>query len=192
MTARPDSDPVVRIYPSRLKIGVLVLPCILAIAITLQADNVGEPALADMTGGQIAAILIALAVAGLLLHMAFEREPVLQLDADGIHCRRPPIGCIAWPAITAVAVGRVTLQRQVLMIAANPNLLDPEARAFAQRSSGLAHMLSRQLVQFAAQAKGSACFFIPVSMLSMRAGRIEAHVDAFAARYAALEEDRHA
>ena len=45
-----DTDPGIRIYPSRLKIGVLVVPCVIAVAVTLQADNAGELTLADLSG----------------------------------------------------------------------------------------------------------------------------------------------
>jgi len=181
----PAPDEVVWIYPSRLKTGFLVLPCVLAVVMILQADNAPGFALAELGAGRIAALLIAIAVGGLVLHMAFERDPVLILDDEGIHCRRPPIGLIPWTAVTGAAAGKGLLMRRVLMIAAERHLLPPQARTFAERSSGIVPFFSPQLGRFSRQARGQACFFIPISLMSMRTAEIEHHVQAFVQRHVA-------
>lgn len=171
----------VRIHASKVKLGLLVIPCVLAVVVTLQADNMPDFTLEDLRLVHYAAIAIAIAVAGIVVHMAFEKAPVLVLNDDGIYCRRPPIDLIPWPAIIAVGVGNATLMRRVLMIAADPAYLGPKAREFAKNSTGALTLISPQLGRFALRTKGKGAvrFYIPIGMLDMSASRIERTVQAF-------------
>ncbi|MDP6343811.1 MAG: hypothetical protein QF578_06340 [Alphaproteobacteria bacterium] len=175
--AAPDraaDRPAVAVFHSKLKLGVLVIPCALGIAMALQADGAEGFALANFTWTRLAAVAIPALVGFVLLQMAFERRPVLLLDEKGLHCRLPPIGLIPWPAVTGLEVGRAVLMRRVLMIAADQRLLGEQASAFARSSSGLAPLISPQLSQFQARTgKGQVCFYIPISLLSRPAGEIQ-------------------
>ena len=168
-----------QLHSSKLKMGLLVVPCVLAVVVTLQADGAPELALENMRLVHYAAIAIAIAVGGIVIHMAFEKAPVLVLDDDGISCRRPPIGQIPWTAVIAVDVGRATLMRRVLMIATDPALLPPQARDFARNSTGALTLISPQLGRFALRTKGAVRFYIPISMLNMSATNIERAVQYF-------------
>lgn len=177
----------VRIHSSKVKLGLLVIPCVLAVIVTLQADNMPDFTLEDLRIVHYAAIAIAIAVGGIVLHMAFEKAPVLVLNDEGIYCRRPPIGTIPWQAVVAVGVGNATLMRRVLMIATDPVHLGPKAREFAKNSTGALTLISPQMGRFALRTKGTVRFYIPISMLDMSGPKIERLVQDFIREY--LEQD---
>lgn len=188
MTHIPSASRVVRIHASKLKLGLLVVPCVLAVVITLQADGAPEFALENLRIVHFAAIAIAIAVGGIVLHMAFEKAPVLVLDEDGIHCRRPPIGLIPWASVIAVGAGRATLMRRVLMIAAESSRLPPEARDYAKNSMGALTLISPQLGRFALKTRGAVRFYIPISLLAMSAPEIERTVQGFIQKHVDEED----
>ena len=167
------------IRSSTPKLLFLTLPCVVAVAISLQADGASRFEAAEFTWVRVAGIVIALAVALQVARMAFERDPVVVLDSEGIHCRRPPIGLINWTAITALGSGKATLMRRVLLIAADPARLSPEARTFASRSSGFNALISPQLTRFGQQTRGSVNFHIAIGLLEYSPRRIEGLVQAY-------------
>ena len=173
----------VAIHTSKPKLLLLTVPCLVVIAATVQAEGADRFELAEFSWFRVATVLVALLVTQQLVRMAFEREPVLVFDAQGIHCRRPPIGTIAWSAITGLGAAKATLVRRVLMIAANESRLDEAARTYAQRSTGLGNLMSPQLTRFSAQMPGSMVFHIPINLLAMSTSRIERLAEAFALAY---------
>ena len=88
-----EPPPPVDFYPSKLKLGVLIIPCLLGVAMTLQTDaseGAGKFVLAHLGWMNILAILICLFVAFLLIQMAFDNKPVVTFDDKGIfsHCEQ--------------------------------------------------------------------------------------------------------
>lgn len=76
--SRQDHDvgpPEQRFYVAKLKMGLLIPPCLLGVAAALQADDAVEFAFADYRWINAAAVLICLFVAFLLFRMAMEKEP---------------------------------------------------------------------------------------------------------------------
>lgn len=115
-------DESVRIYASRLKLGLLATPCLIVAYGGLQAllTGAGSGWLYD-----VGMILAGLGSGLVLLQMGFTSEPVIEIDARGITCRRPKIGLLPWHAVAGLAIGRVALLRSVLMIALDERAAGP-------------------------------------------------------------------
>ena len=160
----------------------------MAVGIALQSDGAVEFVLAEMRLTNILAILIPLFVAGLLLHMAFDRKPVVVFDEVGIHCQRPPIGLIPWSAVIGMGAGNATLMRRVLMVAVDPGRLDEKARTFVRNSVGFQTLISPQLAKFQKESKGYPSVHIPISHLSRPAREIERLAQEFVLYYVADED----
>ncbi len=186
----PPPKPV-HFYPSKAKLGVLIIPCVLGIAMTLQTDGVDDSAgfvLAEMRWVNIMAILICLFVAFLLLQMAFDRKPVVSFDERGIHCQRPPVGLIPWSAVIGMGAANATLMRRMLMIAVDPAGLDEKARTYVRNSVGFLPLISPQMGKFNRQAEGYPSVHIPISHLSQPSRQIEHLAQEFVLYYVAEEE----
>ena len=186
----PPPDPV-NIYSSKAKLGVLIIPCLFGIGMTLQTDGAegaGGFVLAELSWVNILAILICLFVAFLLLQMAFDRKPVIVFDGKGIYCQRPPLGAIPWSAVIGMAAANATLMRRVLMIAVDPGQLDEEARTYVRNSVGFLNLISPQLGKFQKQAEGYPSVHISLSHLSRSARKIEGLAQEFVLYYVAEED----
>lgn len=177
-----------RLYSSRVKLGILILPCVLGVVIALQSDGAVEFVLAEMRLTNILAVLIPLFIAGLLLQMAFDPKPVVVFDEVGIHCQRPPIGVIPWSAVIGMGAANATLMRRVLMVAVDPAKLDDKARTFVRNSVGVMPLISPQLAKFERQAQGYPAVHIPISYLSRPVREIERLAQEFVLYYVADEE----
>ncbi|MDA1099646.1 MAG: hypothetical protein O2967_11750 [Proteobacteria bacterium] len=177
-----------KLYPSKLKLGILILPCLLGVAMALQSDEAAEFVLAEMRWTNLLAILIPLFVAGLLLQMAFDRKPVVVFDEVGVHCRRPPIGLIPWSAVIGMGAANATLMRRVLMVAVDPGRLDEKARTFVRNSIGFLPLISPQMSKFQKAAKGYPSVHIPISHLSRSTREIERLAQEFVLYYVAEDE----
>ncbi|MBC8241008.1 MAG: hypothetical protein ISR50_13990 [Alphaproteobacteria bacterium] len=185
---KPAPPSPVNFYPSKIKLGVLILPCLVGVGIALQSDEAVEFVLAEMHLTNILAILIPLFVAGVLLQMAFDRKPVVVFDAAGIHCQRPPIGLIPWSAVIGIGAANATLMRRVLMVAVDPDQLAEKARTFIRNSIGVLPFISPQLAKFKKQAAGYPAVYIPISHLSRPAREIERLAQEFVLYYVAEDE----
>ncbi len=177
-----------KFYPSKVKLGILILPCLFGVVIALQSDEAVDFVLAEMRLTNILAILIPLFVAGLLLQMAFDRKPVVIFDEVGIHCRRPPIGVMPWAAVIGMGAANATLMRRVLMVAVDPGKLDDKARTFVRNSVGVLPLISPQLAKFKSQAEGYPAVHIPISHLSRPAREIERLAQEFVLYYVAEDD----
>jgi hypothetical protein len=185
--AGPPPEPE-KFYPSKVKLGVLILPCLLGVAMALQSDEAVEFVLAELRWTNILAILIPLFVAGLLLQMAFDRKPVVVFDEAGIHCQRPPIGLIPWSAVIGMGAANATLMRRVLMVAVDPGRLEEKARTFIRNSVGILPLISPQLSKFEKEAEGYPSVHIPISHLSRPAREIESLAQKFVLYYVAEDD----
>ena len=87
--ARPKrrDEPIVA-YNSKVKLGILALPCIFIVGLGLQGLFTGTGVLGGGPISHLAAALIGGITAFVLLQMAFDQKPVLVLDEDGIYCRQ--------------------------------------------------------------------------------------------------------
>lgn len=123
----------IRIYASRLKHALLALPCgyLAVVGWRSLATGMGDSSLA------LGLIAFGLGGAVVLLAMGFSRQPVLTIDAGGLHCRRPPLGFVPWAAIAGIGLGRAPLARTALILAIDERALTPEAaeRVKRERSS---------------------------------------------------------
>ena len=191
---QPETGPPpapVSFYPSKAKLGILIIPCVFGIVMTLQTDGAEGSAgfvLAEMRLVNIMAILICLFVAFLLLQMAFDRNPVVAFDEKGIHCRRPPLGFVPWSAVIGMGAANATLMRRVLMIAVDPGKLNEKARTYVRNSVGFINLISPRMSRFKKQAHGYPSVHIPISHLSRSARQIESLAQEFVLYYVAEED----
>ena len=126
-SARRDQEPIVA-YDSKLKLGILSLPCFVVVAIGLQGIVTGVSMLGGGMMTHLAAAGIGALTALTLLQMAFDNKPVLVIDENGITCRRPDIGTIPWRAVVGLGTSRAAVLRRVLMVAVDESKLDEKAR----------------------------------------------------------------
>ncbi len=188
-TAKTEAPPAPEyFYPSKIKLGILILPCLLGVGMALQSDAAVDFVLAELRLTNILAILIPLFVAGLLLQMAFDRKPVVAFDEVGIHCQRPPIGLIPWSAVIGMGAANATLMRRVLMVAVDPAKLDDKARTFVRNTIGVMPLISPQLAKFESQAEGYPSVYIPISHLSRPVREIESLGQKFVLYYVAEDD----
>ena len=183
-------DPV-DFYPSKLKLGVLIIPCLFGIAMTLQTDGsegAEEFVLENLGWVNILAILICLFVAFLLMQMAFDNKPVVTFDGKGIFSQRPPLGLIPWSAVIGMGAANATLMRRVLMIAVDPGQLDEKARTYVRNSVGFLPLISPAMGKFNKQAEGYPSVHIFISHLSRPARQIESLAQQFVLYYVAEED----
>ena len=186
-----EPPPPVEFYPSKLKLGVLIIPCLLGVAMTLQTDaseGAGKFVLAHLGWRNILAILICLFVAFLLLQMAFDKKPVVTFDGNGIYSQRPPLGLIPWSAVIGMGAANATLMRRVLMIAVDPGQLDEKARTYVRNSIGFLPLISPAMGRFNKQAEGYPSVHIGISHLSRPASQIESLAQQFVLYYVAEED----
>ena len=188
-TAKPEAPPAPDyFYLSKVKLGILILPCLLGVGMALQSDAAVDFVLAEMRLTNILAVLIPLFVAGLLLQMAFDRKPVVAFDEVGIHCDRPPIGLIPWSAVIGMGAANATLMRRVLMVAVDPGKLDDKARTFVRNTIGVMPLISPQLARFEGQAEGYPSVHIQISHLSRPVREIESLGQKFVLYYVVEDE----
>lgn len=178
-----DGPPEQRFYVSKLKMGLLIVPCLLGVAAALQADDAVEFAFADYRWINAAAVLICLFVAVLLFRMAMEKEPLIVINQAGISCRRPPVGTIPWSAIIGIGAGKATIMRRVLMIAVDQSQLDAEGQKYLKNSLGTLSLVSPQLSKFERMAPDYRSLYIPISLLSTSPTRVEQIVQDYVGYY---------
>ena len=185
-----SSPEPVKLYPSKNQLGILILPCLLGVAMILQTDGTATLAHADLSWTNIMAIVICLFVAGWLLQMALDRKPVVIFDSVRIHCQRPPLGLITWPAVVGIGAANATLARRVLMVAVEPNRLDEAARNYIRNSVGLINLISPQMQTFDSQAQGYPSVHIGISHLSRPARKIESLAQEFVLYYVEIKGEQ--
>jgi hypothetical protein len=175
MSERPPGGelPERQFHASKLKLGLLIVPCLLGAGAALQSDTKPEFAITDIAWVNGAALAICLFVAFLLLRMAMEKEPVVVLNADGLHCRRPPVGSIPWSAVVGIAAGRAVLMRRVLMVGVDPQQLDAQGREYFKNSVGALALISPQVNRFQRYSQGYPTVSIPISLLAASPSTIE-------------------
>jgi hypothetical protein len=83
------------------------------------------------------------------------------------------------------------MMRRLLLVAADPDRLGAQPRAFADRTSGFATMLSPTLARFRQQTRGSINLHIPISLLSVSPSRIERLVRAYGKFHIAERNEPH-
>jgi hypothetical protein len=171
-------DEPIKAYNSVLKLGVLAAPCVLVTGVSLVAAVTG----ADILGGGTMLHLAGAGIGGLtaftLLQMAFDREPVLIIDDEGIHCRRPDVGTIPWRAVVGLGSSKATLLRRVLMIAVDDDELDGQAARHMRHRVGLFAAFSPQVAKFEGQMKGWPSIHVPISYFGISGTELEREIAA--------------
>lgn len=158
---------------SKSKLIMLSLPCLVAAGVGIAGPIVGINFLGGGTLTHIAAAAIGAFVAFVLLQMAFDGEPVLVIDEDGITCRRPDLGTIPWSAVLGLGTSKATLLRKVFMIAVDADELDPQARRHVRNRVGLFSAFSPQVAKFEGQMKGHPSIHIPLSYFDISIAEFE-------------------
>jgi hypothetical protein len=181
--SQDDDLPAQHFHVSKIKMALLILPCLLGVGAALQMDDASRFALADYRWVNAAAVVICLFVAALLARMALEKEPVLVLDANGLHCRRPPVGSIPWSAVIGIGAGKAALMRRVLMVAVDQQQLDADGREYIKNSLGALSLISPQLSKFGRYAQGYPSVHIPISLFSTSPSQVERAVQEFVNHY---------
>ena len=97
------ADEAIRVYPSKIKHAVLVLPCLYVMVMGIQLLAGGAPP----DSLNIAMLLFGGGATVVLLFVGFANKPVLVIDGDGVYCRRPDFGLIPWEAVTGLGLGRI-------------------------------------------------------------------------------------
>ncbi|MEQ9639354.1 MAG: STM3941 family protein [Alphaproteobacteria bacterium] len=168
--AAEDADDAIRIFTSRWKMAALVLPCFFVATVGLRGlwlEGIEHNLLVNV-------MLIAIGIGGglILANMAFEREPVLTIDAEGVTCRRPPTGLIPWEAIAGLGMGKVSLLRKVLLIAVDTPATEPALAAKVDRFRA-STLLNPAVSRFQGQFKGGAVIQVPISLLDVKAPELQ-------------------
>jgi hypothetical protein len=169
---KANPEPIIA-YNSRIKLGILATPCVIASIATLYAAANGIDLIGGGTGIHLAAAFVGGLTAFVLLQMAFERKPVLQIDEDGIRCRRPDVGVIPWRAVVGVGTSKATLLRKVLMVAVDETELDEQAARHMKRRVGLFAAFSPQVAKFEGKMMGYPSINVPISYFNMSAAEFE-------------------
>lgn len=169
---RDKTEPIVA-YNSKIKLGVLAAPCILAAVVALYGAFNGLDLLGGGTGLHFAAAFIGGLTAFVLLQMAFEKKPVLVIDDEGIRCRRPDVGMIPWRAVVGLGTSKATLLRRVLMIAVDEGELDEQAARHMRRRVGMFAVFSPQVAKFEGQMKGWPSIHVPISYFNISTRQLE-------------------
>ena len=167
-----SSEPIAA-YNSKIKLGILSMPCLLAAVASTYAALNGIDLLGGGTGLHLAAAAIGGLTAFTLLQMAFDRTAVLIIDDEGIRCRRPDIGLIPWRAVVGLGTSRATLLRKVLMIAVDDAELDEQAARHMRRRVGMFAAFSPQAAKFEGQMTGWPSIHVPISYFALSSGELE-------------------
>lgn len=170
--SKPSTEPIMA-YNSRIKLGILATPCVLAAVSALYAALTGIDLLGGGTGLHLAAAFIGGLTAFTLLQMAFDQKPVLVINDEGIRCRRPDVGLIPWQAVVGIGTSKATLLRKVLMIAVDENELGEQAARHMRRRVGLFGAFSPQVAKFEGQMTGWPSVHVPISYFAMSALELE-------------------
>ena len=172
---RGRTEPIVA-YNSKLKLSIMATPCVVVAVATLAAAITGQDILGGGTMLHIGGSLIGGLVAFTLLQMAFDKKPMLQIDQEGIRCRRPDVGLIPWSAIVGLGTSKATLLRRVLMIAVDDNELDEQAAGHMRKRVGLFAAFSPQVAKFEGQMKGWPSIHVPISYFTISPGDLEKQI----------------
>ena len=170
-------------YDSKVKMGILSVPCLGVAAFGLVGLVTGESLLGTGFVTHLAALAIASVTAFTLLQMGFDGRPVLVIDEDGIACRRPDLGLIPWRAVIAVGSAKAVMMRKVLMVAVDESELEEKARNHLRNRISLFTAFSRNVARFERQMSGNPSFHITISYFSMPIAEIEARTEALVHRY---------
>ncbi len=169
---RRNSEPITA-YNSKLKLGILATPCLLAGFASAYAALNGIDLLGGGTGIHLAAAAIGGLTAFTLLQMAFDKSPVLIIDDEGIRCRRPDVGLIPWRAVVGLGTSKATLLRKVLMIAVDDAELDEQAARHMRRRVGMFAAFSPQVAKFEGQMTGWPSIHVPISYFALSSAQLE-------------------
>jgi len=172
---RNQAEPIVA-YNSKLKLGIMATPCVVVAVSTLVAAITGQDILGGGTMLHIGGSLIGGLVAFTLLQMAFDKKPILQINEEGILCRRPDVGLIPWPAVVGLGTSKATLLRRVLMIAVDDNELEEQAARHMRRRVGLFAAFSPQVAKFEGQMKGWPSIHVPISYFTISPRDLERQI----------------
>ena len=174
---KDGTEPIVA-YNSLLKLGVLAAPCVLVTGVSLTAAITGVDILGGGTMLHIAGAGIGGLTAFTLLQMAFDKKPVLTIDDEGIHCRRPDVGLIPWRAVVGIGTSKATLLRRVLMIAVDETELDDKAARHMRRRVGLFAAFSPAVAKFEGEMRGWPTIHVPISYFAMSGNQLERELSA--------------
>ncbi len=166
------SEPITA-YNSKIKLGILAMPCLVAAFYAAYAALNGIDWLGGGTGLHLAAAAIGGLTAFTLLQMAFDKTAVLIIDDEGIRCRRPDVGLIPWSAVVGLGTSKATLLRKVLMIAVDDSELNEQAASHMRRRVGLFAAFSPQVAKFEGQMTGWPSIHVPISYLAMSSAQLE-------------------
>jgi hypothetical protein len=169
---KANPDPIIA-YNSRVKLGVLATPCVVASIATLYGAANGIDLIGGGTVMHYAAAFIGGLTAFVLLQMAFESKPVLLIDDEGIRCRRPDVGLIPWSAVVGIGTSKATLLRKVLMVAVDETELQEQAARHMKRRVGLFAAFSPQVAKFEGKMMGYPSINVPISYFNMSAAEFE-------------------
>ena len=172
---RRRTEPIVA-FNSKPKLSIMAMPCVVVAVSTLAAAITGQDILGGGTMLHIGGSLIGGLVAFTLLQMAFDKKPMLQIDEEGIRCRRPDVGLIPWSAVVGLGTSKATLLRRVLMIAVDDNELDEKAASHMRKRVGLFAAFSPQVAKFEGQMKGWPSIHVPISYFSISPGDLEKQI----------------
>jgi hypothetical protein len=169
---RGRSEPIAA-YNSKIKLGILATPCLLAAFASAYAALNGIDLLGGGTGIHLAAAAIGGLTAFTLLQMAFDKTPVLIIDDEGIRCRRPDVGLIPWRAVVGLGTSKATLLRKVLMIAVDDAELDEQAARHMRRRVGMFAAFSPRVAKFEGQMTGWPSIHVPISYFALSSAQLE-------------------
>ena len=170
-------------YDSKVKMGILSVPCLFVAAIGIVGLVTGETLLGSGVLTHLAALAIASVTAFTLLQMGFDGRPVLVVDENGIACRRPDLGLIPWRAVIAVGSAKAVMMRKVLMVAVDESELEEKAREHLRKRISLFSAFSRNVARFERQMSGNPSFQITISYFSIPISELEARIEALVHRY---------
>lgn len=170
-------EPVVA-FDSKLKMGILSVPCVAVAAIGLVGLVTGQTLLGTGLVTHLAALAIASVTAFTLLQMAFDGRPVLVIDENGISCRRPDLDLIPWRAVIAVGTAKAVMMRKVLMVAVDESELEEKARNHLRNRISLFSAFSRNVARFERQMSGNPTIQITISYFSIPISELEARIEA--------------
>ena len=159
-----DADAAIRIYPSKIKHAVLVLPCLYVMVMGYQLLAGGAPP----DSLNIAMLLFGGGATVVLLFVGFANKPVLVIDGDGVYCRRPNFGLIPWEAVTGLGLGRAAFSRSVLIIAVDEEVLSEEELERLKRERGSLFM-NPQMARFRGDMAGHPTLQISIALLAVTA-----------------------
>jgi hypothetical protein len=159
----------IRVYPSRFKHAVLVLPCLYVLVMGIQLLAGGAPP----DSLNVGMILFGAGATVVLLFVGFSSQPVLVIDRDGVYCRRPNFGLIPWEAVTGLGLGRAAFSRSVLIIAVDEEVLSEAELARLKHERGSLFM-DPQLARFRGDMAGHPTLQISIALLAVSARELRA------------------